>query len=89
MVDTAKNRPYSSILNLCMFAMFEVDHFRMSSTLDQIEQGFNDFTLLSSKQEDMKLLLRSYKVIFGKIFFQKLVNLQKRSYHCKKYRNFT
>ena len=89
MVDTAKDRPYSSILNLYMFAMFEVDHFQMNLTLDQIEQGFNDFTLLSSKQEDMKLLLRSYKVIFGKIFSQKLVNVQKRSYHCEKYRNFT
>ena len=89
MVDTAKDRPYSSILNLYMFAMFEVDHFQMNLTLDQIEQGFNDFTLLSSKQEDMKLLLRSYKVIFGKIFFQKLVNVQKRRYHCEKYLNFT
>ena len=37
MVDTAKDRPYSSILNLYMFAMFEVDHFQMNLTLDQIE----------------------------------------------------
>lgn len=64
-VDTQKHKSYSSILNVHMFATLKVDNFQMSSTFEQTDQGSNEFTQYSLKQEDLKLLLWFYKVLLG------------------------
>ena len=48
-----------------MFATLKVDNFQMSSTFEQTDQGSNEFTQYSLKQEDLKLLLWFYKVLLG------------------------
>ena len=64
-VDAQKHTSYSSILNVHMFAILKVDNFQMSSTFEQTDQGSNEFTQYSLKQEDLKLLLWFYKVLLG------------------------